>query len=448
MIKKLTILSLLVFLLPLVGAVSVAPLFQAASPDAVCIARWSWNTTETPEAPFWESAYSGTLGSLDLRTYAQASSPGPTPLGYGAFVLEDESLCVGSDVLFKMLPNLDAKLRRVDIDSLEDGLNMQRGALTSDTAREVLWEILTDDVDPQGLTAVKPLIGDKKHPPSLYLGGYGIVQTAPFTGMHLTNTEEVFQADYRKARASGVPISTLQRMTGVKMVEIYGRATDANADKLMPSEFRDDGYSCRRVTKCTTLSDSFTVASDGNIEDDVSDIAWGLVAGDIDVLAATDLAQTIGTGGAMRATAETSLGTDDHYAEAVLTGDGQFFTVMIRYDGVGPDYYYAMYNWSANSQALRRVLGGTDTVLDTDATSVTSGNTVRVQALNSRISMRDGGIERYLATDTAITGFLVVGLHGFDNISGDRQADDFLAEDERPRRIIFISKVMDWLRIG
>jgi hypothetical protein len=399
----------------------------------VYIAQWEWIDRNGEQ--YWITPFGDALGSLDLRTITQMGKAGGLPEGYGVFTYKEEKIIPNSIYLGT---DLNRTLTPVEKTGLETLLGF---SIISQTPLSVMWDLLTKYADPTGQTAPKPLIGKQGDTVKLYLGGlsdsplgFSLIKEEPFSEEHRQRTIAVFQEDYRRNKADGVPLETLQRWTGSTMRDLYGKMDDETSRLILPQGHKADAWK----EPHTTINDDFvrtnadalgtaTVASVGQ------GWSWTEVVGDTDIV--SNQAKTMDTAATNSNRAETDLSTDDHYAQilCVSVASTRRMGPAIRFNAATTTFYAGLTDSDAgighNHWAIHKMVEGTETFdLATNGTgwAAPSSNTLKLQIDGSSLELFQDSVSKVTLTDTSITGNLRTGFMARkeDNIFGAFQAAD------------------------
>ncbi len=378
------------------------------------------------------------LGLVRLQSTPQRAVRGPTPQGYIFGVLPDrEPLHTDAIDLGNQLDVAYSVSNSVIQSALGVGT-----VLSASTPLDLLWELLTDKADPEGLFAPKPLRGTNRQPLKLFLGGYGIVKTEPLNPAHLTRTIAVFQADYRRQRPHVdlglIGLDALQRWTGSTR-----RKLGITADALLPTEYRGDG---ERVPS-TTIGDTF-VESSGDVDLNAhtatgpdSGFAWTALRGTINVIDADDWAHNGAADGDGFASyrADSDLATDEHSAEGNMNCDATLGNVVetgvnLRKDSTATEtHYQCIIDWANDNAKIIEVTTGTRATLDTTSHAVTPGTAIDLKGQIDGADLLDVIIDASsiaTVTDTSITGNLRTGITIRSKVDTDfGTIDTFVASD-------------------
>ena len=392
------------------------------------LAHWEW-FCESADNCYWRAPGGDALGALDLRAIPGMSKPGGTPEGYGLFTYDRQVSIPGSMYLGD---SLDVALSPPQKAQIRTALNI-RGFIQSDTVKDILWDILTVHSDPKGQTGPKPLLGKQGETVKLYLGGFSLIKEELFDEEHRQRTIAVFQEDYKRNKADGVSLETLQRWTGQTMKDLYGKMDDETAEKILPQEHKADKWK----EPHTTIIDNFNRADADALGTSSEGWSWTEVLNDIDIVSNKASQQSIAAAG-NDARAEFDLSSADHYAQAmgtiVNTTTSQIDTT-VRYAAAANTFYtyrVELTGGTPNHDLSKKVVG-TFTSLATD--DVTDGLVAGVAQLiyteinGSILTGKLAGVQIIQVTDTAITGNLRTGISGLAGGTGRVLWDDFQAGD-------------------
>lgn len=378
--------------------------------DEYYIGQWVWNDADSSDV-YWEAPVKDKLtGAIDLRGPSKSGQPGPTPQGYALFAYSET---VSHPNLTHLGGNLDespnSKAKGVIAGKL--GITPQK-----DTIREIIYELLTVHADPTGNLRWKPLMPDDKLNMKIKLGREVIKESKLIPGvspewpMVLANIQESY-----KDWLSWYPYRKIAM--GLDFLE---EKYDVPYQTFIPN-----GYTqIASLPHETPLTDDFNCSSSDNLD---CDLGWTEPNGDLDIISDTivSLVSTSGSGTAI-ATVDTSLSTDDHYAQiqivaldntGSLTAAGQ---VMARYTDIS-NYYLTTTADAGPPETfrLRKLVAGTATTLGTDDTYTWDNNDfIEVEANGSTIRSLLNDVEMESQTDTDHSGQLVVGIGGIKSTSG------------------------------
>ena len=387
------------------------------------LGSWVWDTTG-PQ-PFWRTPRPDlSVASYDYRSLPQCANRGTLAPVRGLFFLREQAPGVG----YYLGDSLGASVNPVQKTAIRVAFDLGENIVASDVLG-VLLELLNRHADPTGQQRWKPLrmtrrsglvlrIGDR-----LYQGVFAESHPA------FANTIAVFQADYRRNKAGGVPPAVLRRWTGSTMQRLWGRMGDDLVPALLPSEYQTDGWE----RPATEISDNFTRADSTSLGAD-----WTEVANDVEIV--SNRVQNVTTNAWCTVRHGTALSTDEHYSQIVVnmavvgteqTGLGP----MTRFaSGANTGYMFELLDSTTNRWRLSKHVTGTKTVLATasDAAKPTGdvNYTIRGDSPGTDVhTLQDGGVEKISQSDTAITGNLPAGFFGLSSNAGRARWDTFIAAD-------------------
>lgn len=352
------------------------------------------------------------LGLLDLRSLPQCGSPGPAAQGYGLFVLSARDDTIG----YYLGDSLGSLVKAPLKSALKTALALGED-ITASTPKDILVELLTSHADPTGQARWKPLRGSLRQGVKLSLAGQEVWAAALDAAVR-ANTVLVFQADYRRNKADGVPLTALRKWTGSTMLKLWGRMGDDLATQLLPAEYVGDGWEA----PSTTITESFNTADSPTLG---PDLAWTELAGDADVVS-NQCANITGTS---EIRADSPLSMDDHYSQALIVtfaspnGGG----MLVRFPNTGAFTWYMgdYYPGSATYRLYKRIDGAWTELAFLSEVSPGNGWTAKTEIDGSALAFFKDGVSKVTATDTAITGFLYMGAR----ISSGTVIDNFEAGD-------------------
>lgn len=392
----------------------------------IILASWEWHSDQL--GSFWRKPggdYSG--GCIDLRSLPAQGMPGGSPQGLGLFAYEDlptglvPTAEVGDDPLARMSVG-----RR---NALADALGLSRAALSDTTLAEILAvQVLGEQADPTGSARAKPLRMNR-HGAALYLGGFGELWRGRLDKDHplYAKTLEVRRVDYIRERrrinrmrdrmvgrgmgreeAEARSLEALQKWTGWDM-----QMLDATEDELLPAVHRSDGSRRPATTLTETWPTDSTTVSSGQDEpwtEEVNDAS--VAAGKIGSVAAFPAVAVL--------SCDTALSSDDHRHVATAAAaqtEGNRCLVAVRYDtGVnGTNLMNAYALWVQNQtgnahRSLTKFVAGAETALNNIFTNPGASYSMECKADGSDITGISAGTTQGPITDTALTGYLQVGL--------------------------------------
>lgn len=358
-------------------------------------ADWVWDgETESWELP--ECAVS----AIDLRSIRQMASPG---LLTGEAIFTVDSRCV---------------------------ITYDHEFLGSDVSvvRDIVWDSLTVNSDPHGLTGPKPLMPDRNLNIDLYIGGE-LVRRERFSIESHPQVLEVLRSDYDRIKAN----ESLAELD--VHLKIAGYWQDHYGFDVRSPNQRLDGIS----TPETTINETWNCPDSGSSID--CDLVWDQIVSDtwtlVDNTARNAFSISIGDSAIARATSP--LSTDNMYVEvssAIASGTIRYVGAAARIEDVTPVSLYAggRRNNASDTYVIRKWVAGTRTnIALVSLTAQGSGFvTDRFIVDGSTLTYISGGTFVLQVTDTSITGNVYAGLE--TNPDGTERAryDTFEAADFVP----------------
>lgn len=380
------------------------------------LSPWEWRTTDRAG---WYAPGSP-VGLVDLRSLPECGRPGPGPQGYGFFAYVTPQtgldLDLGDGNSFLTVSQRQAIRQRLGTDSL-----------VSTQILDLLWELLTQKADPTGQLRFKSLMPMVGGVLELHLGGHSLVRAERFAPSQHPLVIPTYQDDYRRLREEDLAHGSQHYR---QVLGVWARKLGVPWESLIPPGLPQEPPLPHR----TTIGDTFVEAADTDLSLHTATgpnggFSWSKTVGDIDVIAATDVAQTESSNARSSGRADSDLSTDDHYAEATATVPGTSEVRMATRFAAAADTHYSQ-GWD-NSAALvwliRKIVNGSGTLLGSVAGSFSSP--IKGQSDGSTQKAFGAGVEKLSLTDTAITGNLRAGISGFQSSADKVTWDDFEAAD-------------------
>jgi hypothetical protein len=296
-----------------------------------------------------------------------------------------------------------------------DGLESRLGVtLATDTAHEVLAEVLTRNGDPTGVTAYKPLLSQ-----SIHLGGRAVWK-AP-KNWYEAGADPVWrdlalrvkQSDYALMKVEMTARGSDQYLrVADKWVEDYGfdvRTAEQQKDGLLPHE--------------TTIGDTFVEAVNTDLASHTATgpnggFSWTYLGGtsDIEVIATTDDIHGP-TSGNTRARAEADLSTVDHYSQFVGVAWPTTITnnmgPMVRVASAADSFYALLLRDRADAQyRLFKFTTGTPSQVGTSVDEALPAEpaTAKLEVTGSTLTGYMDDVSKISGTDSSFTTQLRTGL--------------------------------------
>ena len=372
----------------------------------IYFAPWNWVTAQ--QVPLitshWEMPRADIgLGAIDLRSLPQCGSPGPTPQGFGLFSLSSPAL-IGLHLGDTLFDAVSLPLRR----ATGDFLNIGSDALSSQATNvlSLIMELYNRLGDPTGGARWKPIRGALRSGVALTLGRD--VMRFPLSALMRDNTIAVFQADYRRNKADGVPLTTLRKWTGSTMRSLWNVMDDEHAALLLPPEFVGDGWQ----PPATVITESFNTADSDTLG---PDLTWTEVSGNhFEIITNKAENKNVFPAVSQSARAGTALASADHYAQADVTWEdtsSAFGGTATRFAAAAETYYRGGATGWDNTDRLAKVVTAVLTELFNQAHTI-NAETLNVKHTSdgSTIKVTVGLAAELSGTDTSITGNLRTGI--------------------------------------
>lgn len=367
--------------------------------------------------------YNGTyLDQIDFRSVSEMSQTLSTQ-NYSLFVYSDT---LPNDTKYVYFGNdLDRVMSAVELANWK-ALGQFSSSPTTKTLRDVIWESVTTLADPTGYNSEPPTEIGPNNRASLVIKGETIKSFIVGKGSAEWDVfSKVLQENYRKIRddvLAGREVANkhLQYLGG--NVQRYGGIP---ISMLRPDDLPDEGY----LPPETTITESFDVADQ---EDLGPDLSWTEFhsSGDYDIVS-NKARQTSSSSVERYARADTSLSSDDHYAEAEITwfvAEGAHGVFCRKAAGDTAVTLYRLrqqYGASTGAVELDKKVANATTSLDSSTESRSSGNVLKVEADDSGVKGYLNDTEVVSSSNTDITGNLRTGIYSHKR--GD--LNDFEAAD-------------------
>ncbi|MEE9584775.1 MAG: hypothetical protein V3W51_04760 [Candidatus Brocadiales bacterium] len=383
------------------------------------IGQWNW-ATDPEEGSQWEMPRADIgLGLLDLRSLPQCGTPGPTPQGYGLFVLSEQDNTIGR-YLGDSLGTLVTAPQRQEL-----GTVFKLGEqIVSTNVLGVILELFGPHADPSGQARWKPLRGSAR-------GGYGLY----LAGQHLKWRYEEFDEAYRRQglevdRLDWLELKAANLLSGSEhyrrvltgLAEKYGITPDALLQKWGESWVQ-------AWPRETQYNESFDTADSDTLG---PDLTWTEPVGDIDIVSN----KASGQGSQeSRARAEHDLSTDDHYAQALISGligSPDRGGACARYaSAADTGYLFRLRDSAAATWQMAKFVTGTITQLDKlDGTAPgAAAHTEKLQVNASALEGFHDGSSKISLSDATITGNVRGGITLKTDADNRAKADDFEIAD-------------------
>lgn len=388
------LLSLIILLMPAI-----------CSADEYYIGQWEW--VAGPDESYWQAPHADKLtGVIDLRNIPDQSEKGGPPKGYAIFAYSE---IIPDPKVSHLGGNLDETPNTKAIGAIKSKINVNPKSIT---IRDIIYELLTTESDPTGVSRWKPLRPDKNNKMKINLGTAGVIKEItliPNVSPEWPIVVAAMQEDYRKL------IRTERWDKVARVLDYWQDQFDVPYETFIP----DGEIRLAALPHETTITESFDKA-DGDILG--PDLTWTEFTGDIDIL--TNKARSVSVSPTNNeARAETALSSDDHYVQADVSGSnassGTYVGVILRKDLSTTRTFYCaritVYT-AANVKIFKRIAGtatnlSSTTAAQSEGVSYTLKGQVDGSTLRAYInSVEDGGSP---VTDTSITGNLYTGIYTF-----------------------------------
>ncbi len=386
---------------------------------------WRWLIDGDDWGPRW-AAPEGAGSLIDLRTIPQMSRAGGAPEGVGIFVT-DRPLNSDYTLLGKAYGDNLTSAHKSAWQALV-GKRPERSRIN-----DVLWDALTAQADPRGEVGPKPLMPCRNGVIEMHLAGTRIAKAWSAAIAEWPKILELLQIDYARHYAQCLLThsdhylrsltATLEKYPGVHDRQIQGDLPD---EKPLPHN--------------TSFADNFNRGNE-NLEDSAN---WAMMVFQSGSLAVFNnkVRPDSRAANANFGQHQTSLSTDDHYAEIDVTtlvaplSSRSYAGAAIRLfeDGSGLDAY----TWQATIDSATTIKGRLEKFVNSVATTLadnvqswTTGDTYQGSANGTTIKGHINAVEKESVTDSSISGVLQTGMLGRIRRGsvGDVEIDNFEAAD-------------------
>jgi hypothetical protein len=285
----------------------------------------------------------------------------------------------------------------------------------------VLFDLLTNGADPDGLDAPKPLQPTTASKLVLSCGQVHTVHYR-FGNGHTNVLQQMLRRDFAALWARSHPLAR-------KYLDDLCIKYAVNDWKLfVPPKLHGDVPG--RLPRETTLTESFpgTSATLGG------DLTWTEMGTDWDNISGVGRSHN-DTDTAGYARAESDLSSADHYAKCLVQGIGSAgenvqVGPLSRFDAGAQTGYIARVLRVLDQIRLTKTVAGSMTDLGQASITITTGVLAESRSDGSTIKAYWNAVEQVSVTDTAITANTRTGLFGFSNATGSfPQVDTFEAAD-------------------
>jgi hypothetical protein len=393
------------------------------------VAPWQWNTDD-PDMPYWDAPEADKcIGRLDLRSFPECGQYGGTPAKRGGIFPYNTAPA--------LLNTLDTSVgiplaKRIDLRKTWE-IPGDVSLSPANPIDFIVW-IFNTQADPTGQNRWKPLRGSRRNPPSLYLAGKEVWEgrltgDSQFSNAVLDNTIAVFKADYARLKSEGVPIEHLRKVTGAKMLSLWGRMGDDVLEPLLGPN-ASDGWG----VPSSEIIDTFVEAGDTALAShDPTPTDWGgwtIIDGGFTVIAATDDVDSTDAGASI-ARADYAMSSDGHYSQIDMFQAGFDGGGTTRKDNTATiTLYYTSARDTNNDISHYKIVTGGYTQLDkTSGLTIADGDTIYYEVTEGDLhTIKQNGTTRVGPNfDNSITGNVYAGLfaYGTSTTMGSFVGGDF-----------------------
>lgn len=400
------------------------------------LGRWVWDAIEQAWLP-----PAGAIGTLDLRPLSEQGTPGGPASDSSIFVTPD-SVTLGQPWT-QIASDPDETLNANRIRALREAMGSSN-AVAQTRFANVVYELLTEHADPDGIRCNRPLMPTAKRKLGIWLGGRRIMDR-PFdlSGPEWPLIQASLQRQYRQARIETLA-GRVRDKRGDVVTDFHQQRLQVWLEKyrLQPSQFvlfvpddlpKTEGPRPHStvITEDWTCADSTDLSCDLTWTDTRE--TWSLTANE---------AWTTGTTGGTQvhlARAEHDLSSDDHYAQVSdcgTTGDGLTFLGggVCRHHGSDITCYFGGFrngNTSAVSHLIRKFVANTLTGLATADHGLDTRSHIpsRLDVSGSDLELFESGVSKLTTTDTSITGNTRAGINARPQSAHANEIDNFEAGD-------------------
>lgn len=384
----------------------------------IYLGQWEWSEDAgTGMPPCWHAPGGTNLisGAIDLRNSSQQRFAGGSPQGFGLFIYEGPQthpllhVDLGDDI--------SGTIRNSALRDIRDRMGPFLGGLRRPDV--IFRDYLVNRGDAAGVTAHKPFRGSVRQGVKIKFGAFGNAVDEVFDEAHqcFQNHIDVFQEDYRRERPKW-SVEVREKVVGHKLLSLYKRLHDDDAQILLPPEFLTDGHRQPQ----TEFTESFNQVDSSTLGPDLS---WTEQEGDFETLS-NELSGN--NNGFSFARADSDLSSDDNLGEIDV------LTFSTGGDAVGPTCrhsasavtFYQIFLINSGTLFLRKEVSSTPTNLDNVSITYSLPELYRVEADGSTQEGFQAGVSRVSASDTEITGHVRCGVMDYFKAG---TSDDFRMAD-------------------
>ena len=318
-------------------------------------------------------------------------------------------------------------------------------ALSAASLLEVLvFQILGSLADPTGIARPKPIRMSRRRGVGIFFGSYGRLQLGDFEANtahpNFQAALDVRIADYRRRKAAGDSLDSLQRWTGYALEQYFGRASDDFLDQVLPPEHLADGWRPHSTTIGDTFTDSDGTSLDAHTATGPNGgFEWTIQTGDAAEINGNEVSRPANNASNF-CRADSDLSSDDHKSIVDITDlpavTGRAAGPLLRYDSSAEDFYRCRLRVLDSGTNAEWIIheytagSGTEILNGASFTHPTLPVTVRAEMDGSDIEIFMDDVSQETLTDTTHTGNVRCGIY-FQPESGSNYAavDNFEAAD-------------------
>lgn len=394
------------------------------------LAPWQWDVGHA----IWRSPFDQGAGAIDLRARSQVRADGIAE-GYGLFAtLAPQGVRDAVDLGDALDGALDGSTMRRELDLGEK--------LVATTLRGAIFELLTMHADPAVAERWGCLMPTRQRRCEIWLGGKIIDRRLrPGRDAEWPVIRQRLRHDYRaiKTRADA-PNDPMPAGQHRRVLSVWRRKYGIeNHEEFIPRDLPNE----TPLRPATTVSDNFNRANE-NLEASADWVLMEWANGEVPslVVAGNEVESDTTAASTSIAEHQTSLSTDDHYAEVEITAfvqdtNSKSAGAMVRVHDLGSNvaggYSHNIFRGGgANTGRIMRHESPAGTQLTSYTPTLSIPDTLRCEADGSTIRALLNGAQQLSTTDTTYSGQLQVGLEIRRRDSaaqGDVSLDDFAGGD-------------------
>lgn len=370
---------------------------------------WRWVSPGPHEGGHW-TAPPGAVAAIDLRPIS-ARGTREQPLGVGLFASEEAVASILTD-------HFDEQMTSAASAKLIAALGFPLRPFSAMTLSGIVWELLTQQSHPDGVTSLRPLMPDVGGVLRLHFGGAEI-RSSRLTpdAEEWPSIQRMYHAQYRALAAE--PGDRHQRMLTVWMEHLHVQDHRLFIPSGLPI--------VDPLPHHTTITDNFNRANQAGLGTSAGGWSWTGTNYSID----GNTARGEVNDGGIRA--ESDLSSSDHYTQSTFADN----TVGIGYGGVAARYASAAETFytgfgsfsSADNRIATFIANVRNDIFTASGHALVVGDVMRLTVNGSSLTFTINGVtEIGPSTDTAIAGNTRTGLCSI-SIAGKTGLDDFSAAD-------------------